>query len=241
MAEMKSWWCALLSSRTNQCFDIFWWSGFWTDWLMSCAHREHDQIFRKPRQPALSHPHDHSWPGERRQGLASGEEPRTWGSEGGRSGQQDGVRDLPDTTSGYQGEPSKYAFNSWLLSGTWVILVTSPEVIHSIQERSYLKILIAARAPSQTHKPQYSYLLSLSHCSEMIIQMYSSIPSVNKRNVLFFSPFYCISISMAEKRQKRKDPQNQTLLYITANVRKWRQKESVWLPFSLKEILISRM
>lgn len=124
---------------------------------MSSAHREHDQIFRKPRQPALSHPHDHSWPGERRQGLASCEKPRTRGSEGGRPRQQDGLRDLPDTTTGYQGGPSsflvffwKYAFNAWLLSGTWVILVTSPKVIYSIQERtvcvvsffSYLKILI---------------------------------------------------------------------------------------------------
>lgn len=85
---------------------------FWTNWLVSSAHREHDQIFRKPRQPTLSHPHDHSWPGERRQGLASGEEPRTRGSEGGRPRQQDGLRDLPHTTSGYQGGPSSFLFLS---------------------------------------------------------------------------------------------------------------------------------
>lgn len=153
---------------------------FWTNWLMSSAHREHDQIFRKPRQPALSHPHDHSWPGERRQGLASGEKPRTRGSEGGRPRKQDGLRDLPDTTTGYQGGPSsflvffwKYAFNAWLLSGTWVILVTSPKVIHSIQERtvcavsffSYLKILIGCTCTLTNKQSSISYLLSMSHCS----------------------------------------------------------------------------
>lgn len=164
-----------------------WWINVWTFsgdvvsnilWTNS-AHREHDQILRKPRQPALSHPHDHSWPGERRQGLAPGEEPRTRGPKGGRPRQQDGLRDLPDTTSGYQGGPTicfsfirKYPFNPWLLSGPVVILVTSLMVIvfegNLLFKRKqfvlYITFLIW-RSRGLTLTPQYSYLLSMSHCN----------------------------------------------------------------------------
>ena len=49
------------------------------------------QIHGQPRQPAVSGPHDHPGPGERGQGVASGEEPRPRGPEGGGPGQQDGV------------------------------------------------------------------------------------------------------------------------------------------------------
>ncbi len=69
-------------------------------------HREHDQVHWKPWQPAFPYSHDHSWPGEWGQGLAPGEEPRARRPEGGRPRQQDGLWDLPDKTSGYQGEPS---------------------------------------------------------------------------------------------------------------------------------------
>lgn len=61
-----------------------------------------------------------------------------------------------------------YKFNAWPLSGTWAILVTSPKVIHSIQERTVCSFLIWTSwlvAPSQTRKPQYAYLLLMSHCS----------------------------------------------------------------------------
>lgn len=71
---------------------------------VSAPHREHDQVHRKPRQPAFSHPHDHPRPGERGQGLAPGQEPRARRPEGGRPRQQDGLGDLPDATPGHQGE-----------------------------------------------------------------------------------------------------------------------------------------
>lgn len=87
--------------------------------IQLCPHREHDQVFRKPRQPAVSYSYDHSWPGERGQGLAPGKEPWTWRPEGGWPWKQDGLRDLPDTAFGYQGEPSMFlryigcAFIQW--------------------------------------------------------------------------------------------------------------------------------
>lgn len=62
----------------------------------------------------------------------------------------------------------KYAFNAWLLSGTWVILVTSLKVVHSIQERSYLKILTAAPAPSPTN-------LNISFLLVIVANGYSDI------------------------------------------------------------------
>lgn len=147
---------------------------FWTNWLMCSAHREHDQIFGKPRQPALSHPHDHSWPGERRQGLASGEEPRARGSEGGRPRQQDGLRDLPDTTSGYQGGPSSFLLSFLFFENIHLMCDCSvgPESSWWPHPKSFIQFTreqfvpygsfliwrswLAAHAPSQTNKAQYS-------------------------------------------------------------------------------------
>ncbi len=59
-------------------------------------HRKHDQVHRQSGQPAFPHTNDHTWPGERRQSVASGEEPWAWRPEGGRPWQQDGLRDLLD-------------------------------------------------------------------------------------------------------------------------------------------------
>lgn len=124
----------LLSLETNTDRTL-WFSDLWIyisycvsvlhDLMHVVLHREHDQVHWKPWQPALPYSHDHAWPGERGQGLAPGEEPRARRPEGRRPRQQDGLRDLPDTASGYQGEPSVFCENltldvcSFIGTGSW--------------------------------------------------------------------------------------------------------------------------
>lgn len=114
--------------------------GFLTFWFTSVIsvlhelihvvlHREHDQVHWKSWQPAFSYSYDHTWPGEWGQGLAPGEEPWARRPEGGRPRQQDGLWDLPDKTSGYQGEPSvlekkNLAFNVLVLSGDLFLMLS---------------------------------------------------------------------------------------------------------------------
>lgn len=104
----------------------------------------------------------------------------------------------------------KYA---WLLSGIWVILVTSPKVIHSIQERTvcsvcffaYLKILIGCTLTntqtsifisSSCESLQWKWLF---RCILLFLQVIK-----RKETFLFVFSFHCISIGMAANIKKAK-------------------------------------
>ncbi len=66
--------------------------------------REHVEDGQQPRQSAVQDTHDHTRSRERYQTLAPSQKPRPSRPARGRSREQDGVRDLPDTTAGHQGE-----------------------------------------------------------------------------------------------------------------------------------------
>lgn len=192
-------------------------------------HREHDQVHRKPRQPAFSHPHDHSRPGERGQGLAPGQEPRARRPEGGWPRQQDGLRDLPDTTPGHQGETLVTLSCCVVLGGVGVYKRTKKRTVHT-QNINLVTLFVkqfkrwknmrslwpSSLCTLDCHPPRPPYFnihveIPWVISVEKIIQMYSSIPSGAKEKIdifLFVFAYHCsrVDATAYQKRAKRKRP-----------------------------------
>ncbi len=72
------------------------WGGTTIWWVFVFFTENMIKYTGSPDSPAFPHTNDHTWPGERRQSVASGEEPWAWRPEGGRPWQQDGLGDLLD-------------------------------------------------------------------------------------------------------------------------------------------------
>lgn len=79
------------------------------------GHREYAEDSQQSRQFTISNTHDHPWPGERNQIVASCEEPRPRGPEGGRPREQDGLRDIPDQAARYESKTQKSEHNTRVL------------------------------------------------------------------------------------------------------------------------------